>query len=166
MRRVFLLLTFIAATACGQNQAPARETASTSSDACAHDATTFRCVKYLKNYDADTVTVQIPGVHPLLGEKISVRVRHIDAPEIKGKLPCEKEAARIAQRLVENQLKRAKRIDLKNVDRDKYFRVLADIEVDGKDLKAIVEKNHLSVAYEGGTKQKLNWCSRLGQVKE
>lgn len=168
MRRVFLLLTFIAATACGQNQAPApaRETASTSSDACAHDATTFRCVKYLKNYDADTVTVQIPGVHPLLGEKISVRVRHIDAPEIKGKLPCEKEAARIAQRLVENQLKRAKRIDLKNVDRDKYFRVLADIEVDGKNLKAIVEKNHLSVAYEGGTKQKLNWCSRLGQVKE
>ena len=133
---------------------------------CTHDATTFRCVKYLKNYDADTVTVEIPGVHPLLGKKISVRVRHIDAPEIKGKQPCEKDAARVAQRLVENQLKHAKRIDLKNIDRDKYFRVLADIEVDGRDLKAILEKNQLTVAYEGGTKQKQNWCARLSQVKE
>lgn len=128
---------------------------------CQHDAETFRCVKYLRNYDADTVTFDIPGVHPLLGKSISIRVRHVDTPEIKGKLPCEKDAARTAKRLIENLLKSAKRIDLKNVDRDKYFRVLADVEIDGKSLKDYLLKNQLAYAYEGGTKEKVNWCKRM-----
>jgi micrococcal nuclease len=130
-------------------------------DPCAHDSQTFRCVRFIKNYDADTITVKIPGIHPLLGDKISVRVAHIDTPEIKGQLPCEKEAARTARRLVENQLKHAKRIDLKNVRRDKYFRILADVEIDGHDLKEILLKNRLAYQYEGGTKQKRDWCRWL-----
>ena len=130
------------------------------SDNCAHQAKVFRCVKYVKNYDADTITVDIPNVHPLIGYHISVRVRHIDTPEIKGKLPCEKEAARTAKRIVENQLKNAKRIDLENVDKDKYFRILADVVIDGKPLKDILLKNNLAYQYEGGTKQKIDWCKR------
>lgn len=134
-------------------------------DNCAHDATTFRCVKYIKNYDADTVTFDIPNVHPLIGKSISVRVRHVDTPEIKGKLPCEKDAARTAKRLIENLLKNAKRIDLENVDKDKYFRILADVVVDGKSLKDTLFKNNLAYNYEGGTKQKINWCSRVPASK-
>src|SRR5688572_9894328 len=72
---------------------------------CKHTKTEFRCVKYIKNYDADTVTFNIPDVHPLIGENISVRVNGIDTPEIKGKNDCEKMAARTAQRLIENLLK-------------------------------------------------------------
>lgn len=127
---------------------------------CKHDDTTFRCVKFIKNYDADTITFDIPDVHPLIGKKMSVRVRHIDAPEIKGKLPCEKDASRTAQRLVENLLKKAKRIDLIHVAKDKYFRILADVVIDGQDLKGVLIKNHLAYGYEGGTKQKVNWCER------
>lgn len=127
---------------------------------CQHDASTFRCVNYIRNYDADTITFDIPNVHPLIGKSISVRVRHIDTPEIKGKLPCEKEAARTAKRLIENLLKNAKRIDLENVDKDKYFRILADVVVDGKPLKDVLLKNNLAYAYEGETKQKINWCQR------
>lgn len=129
-------------------------------DVCTHDAKTFRCVKYVRNYDADTITFNIPNVHPLIGEKISVRVRHVDTPEIKGKLPCEKEAARTAKRLIENMLKNAKRIDLENIDKDKYFRILADVVVDGKPIKDILLKNNLAYAYEGKTKQKIDWCQR------
>ncbi|MBK8202830.1 MAG: thermonuclease family protein [Bdellovibrionales bacterium] len=128
---------------------------------CAHDANTFRCVKYVRNYDADTVTFDIPNVHPLIGHHISVRVRHIDTPEIKGKLPCEKEAARTAKRLIENILSNAKRIDLENADKDKYFRILADVVVDGKPIKDILMKNNLAYAYEGKTKQKIDWCKRI-----
>jgi endonuclease YncB( thermonuclease family) len=116
-------------------------------------------VKYLKNYDADTITVEIPGVHPLFGEKIGVRVNGIDTAEMKGKLPCEKDAARTAQRLVANLLKNAKRIDLKNVARDKYFRVLADVEVDGKLISEFLLKNNLAYEYHGSTKQKIDWCT-------
>lgn len=128
---------------------------------CDHDAKTFRCVKYIRNYDADTITFNIPNVHPLIGDKISVRVRHLDAPEIKGKLPCEKDAARTAKRLVENLLKNAKRIDLENASKDKYFRILADVRMDGKLLKDVLLKNNLAYAYEGKTKQKNNWCNRI-----
>lgn len=128
---------------------------------CAHDAHTFRCVEYLKNYDADTITFRIPGVHPLLGEKISVRVAHIDASEIRGHLPCERDAARTARRLVESLLRSARRIDLTDVARDKYFRILADVEIDGRSLKDLLLKNRLAYGYEGGTKEKRSWCQRL-----
>ena len=128
---------------------------------CEHDPKTFRCVKYIRNYDADTITFNIPNVHPLIGKHISVRVRHVDTPEIKGKLPCEKDAARTAKKLTENILKNAKRIDLENVDKDKYFRILANVVVDGKSLKDTLLKNNLAYAYEGKTKQKLNWCIRV-----
>lgn len=127
---------------------------------CTHDASTFRCVKYIRNYDADTITFDIPNVHPLIGKNISVRVRHIDTPEIKGKLPCEKDAARIAKKLIEKILKNAKRIDLENADKDKYFRILADVVIDGRPLKDTLLKNNLAYAYEGKTKQNINWCNR------
>lgn len=129
-------------------------------DNCTHDSKTFRCVKYIRNYDADTITFDIPNVHPLLGKNISVRVRHIDTPEIKGKLPCEKDTARIAKRLIENLLKNSKRIDLEDIGKDKYFRILANVTVDGRPLKDILLKNSLAYAYEGGTKIKQNWCLR------
>ena len=32
--------------------------------------------------DGDTIKVTIDGVHPLLGERIKIRVRDIDTPEI------------------------------------------------------------------------------------
>lgn len=129
-------------------------------DTCQHDAHNLRCVKYLKNYDGDTITVEVPGVHPLLGKNISVRVLGVDTPEIKGKLPCEKEQARVAQRLVQSLLKDAKRIDLINVQRDKYFRILADVHVDGKSIAQVLTQNHLAYAYDGGTKQHINWCQQ------
>ncbi len=132
---------------------------------CEHDSKSLRCVKYIRNYDADTITVSIKGVHPLFGDKIGVRVRGIDTPEIKGKLPCEKDVARTAKRLVENLLKNAKRIDLENIGRDKYFRILADVKVDSKNLKDLLLKNNLAYNYDGGTKSKLNWCERKPATK-
>lgn len=125
---------------------------------CSHDAQNFRCVKFIKNYDADTATFLIPDVHPLLGEKISVRVRGIDTAEMSGKSPCEKDKAITARELVGKALESAKRIDLKNVERDKYFRVLADIYIDNKSLKDIITEAGLGYAYNGGTKQHPNWC--------
>lgn len=126
---------------------------------CEHDKSTFRCVKYLKNYDGDTATFDIPGVHPLLGEKASVRIRGIDTPEKNGKKPCEKDQARVAQRLVENLLKNAQSIELRNVERDKYFRILAEIWVDEKSIGDLLIKNKVAYVYDGGRKPAdTNWC--------
>ena len=125
---------------------------------CKHDRTTFRCVKFVKNYDADTISFDIHDVHPLFGEHISVRVNGIDTAEIKGKGPCEKATARTAQRLIENMMKNAKMIHLKNVGRDKYFRILADVEADGKLVKDVLLKNKLAYEYHGETKSNIDWC--------
>lgn len=126
---------------------------------CQHDARTFRCVKFLHNYDGDTIQFSIPDVHPLLGQKISVRVLGLDTPEVKGKLPCEKEVARTAQRFVESILKNAKVINLEDVSRDKYFRILATVKADGQSLTDILLKNRLAYSYNGKTKEKIDWCS-------
>src|SRR3989338_8597440 len=76
--------------------------------------------------------VSINGVHPLLGENISIRVNGVDTPEMKTKNKCEKEMAQKAQRYVASVMATAKRVDLKNIKRGKYFRVVADVEVDGQ----------------------------------
>ena len=40
---------------------------------------------YLRNYDGDTITFNLPGLHSIIGEKITVCVNGIDTPEIKDK---------------------------------------------------------------------------------
>ena len=45
--------------------------------------------------------------------------------------PCEKSLAREAKKVTSILLKKADRIDLLNLGRGKYFRVLADVHIDG-----------------------------------
>lgn len=125
---------------------------------CLHTRNTFRCVDFVSNYDGDTVRFNIPDVHPLIGTNISVRVVGVDTPEKNGKLPCEKEKARIAHKFTENMLRKAKRIELRDVGKDKYFRILARVNVDGLDLGELLIKNKLALPYGGGTKPRTNWC--------
>lgn len=135
-----------------------------SSESCEHDKKNFRCVKYIKNYDADTVTFKIPSVHPLLGEDINIRVTGVDTPEIRTKNKCEKEKGRFAKKLVQNLLKNAKRIDLVNVERGKYFRIVADVMIDGKSLSYYILKNGLGVTYDGGKKKQVDWCQPVREI--
>ena len=115
-------------------------------------------VEYVKNYDGDTITFNIKGVHPLLGENVSVRLRGVDTPEIRGRCQAEKELALKAKRFVANILRRAKRINLRRVARGKYFRIVADVEVDGRDLKAMLLERGLGVPYHGGRKARWFAC--------
>ncbi len=125
---------------------------------CQHSPTVLNCVEYVRNYDGDTITFNIKGVHPLLGDKINVRLYGIDTAEIKTNNKCEKIKGRTAKNLVANLLKNAKRIDLENVQRDKYFRVLADIKYDQKSLSEVLIKNGLAYPYFGSKKPNTDWC--------
>lgn len=107
-------------------------------------------------YDADTFTVNIHDWPPLIGERISVRVKGIDAPELKGKCRSEVLKARQAKEFTVEQLRSGKRIELRNLGRDKYFRVLADVIIDGKDLAAQLVSRNFARLYDGGTKS--SWC--------
>jgi micrococcal nuclease len=125
---------------------------------CQNTQKSFGCVKYIKNYDADTITVTIENVHALLGEKINIRVRGIDSPEIRTKDQCEKSKALEAKKYVQRKLSQAKSIRLENIDRGKYFRIVADVIVDNQNLSQQLLKAGLAYPYQGGSKKKMNWC--------
>ena len=118
----------------------------------------FEYVQYVRNYDGDTITFNIPNIHPLFGEKINIRVYGIDTPEIRGKCLKEKELAYVVKYYVADLLINAKKIELKNVRRDKYFRILCDVYIDDSNLSDILINNDKAVAYDGGKKIK-DWCN-------
>lgn len=124
-------------------------------------------VKFLRSYDGDTFYVEIPDLKKydrgrklgIFWDEIGVRVLGIDTPEIRG-ASCakEKELAQKAKELVESALSKAKHIRLRNLQKDKYFRLLADVLVDGKSLSEMLIKEDLAVLYDGGTKTN-PWCA-------
>jgi len=112
---------------------------------------------YVRNYDGDTITFNLPGLHSIIGEKISIRVNGIDTPEIRGKCEKEKYNAQQAKEMVTDILKDAERINLKNMERGKYFRIVADVYADGENIADILIESGMAVRYDGGTKTK-DWC--------
>lgn len=126
---------------------------------CGWTEDSFRCVKYVDNHDGDTLTVTIPRMHDLFGYHIPVRIAHIDTAEMDSKDVCEKRSAEAAKLRVSNILSSANKINLVNVKRDKYFRILADVEVnDRTSLASILLKEGLASEYEGDAKPDVNWC--------
>jgi len=133
---------------------------------CRHTSKKFACVLYVRNYDGDTITFNINKVHPLIGENISVRVRGIDTPEIRGKTECEKKVAIIARDTLEAFLKDSHRVDLIQPGRDKYFRILADVRVDGQMVSNFLISRKLAYPYFGGTKPEYDWCQNLSEIQK
>lgn len=108
-------------------------------------------------YDGDTFRVNINNWPAIVGQRIPVRVKGIDTPELRAKCQKEKELARKAKQLTVQMLRNAKRIELQNIDRGKYFRILADVSIDSRDLGESLVKNGLAVRYDGGAK--IDWCA-------
>lgn len=105
-------------------------------------------------YDGDTMTVSIKDVPAVFGEKMSIRLRGIDTPEMKGQCDAEKALAGEAKKFVMNKIPIGSTIILTNVGRDKYFRLDATILLaDGTSLSQLLIDNHLAYEYDGGTKQ-------------
>lgn len=123
---------------------------------------------YLKNYDADTITVNLDCDFDLACKQIGLRVLGLDTPEIKVSKSkskkarkCEKTLGIIARDFVKEELTKAEIITLKNIKRGKYFRIVADVLYDGKDLKKELFKKGYAVYYDGGTKENVDWCAKL-----
>ena len=121
-------------------------------------ATEFKDVIWHRCYDGDTCTFTIHGVHPLLGDKIGVRLAGIDTPEIRGQCPSEKQKAIEARDFLVQHLENADEIILAETERGKYFRLVAVIYADGVNLNEEMVRAGHAVLYDGDTK-KHDWCS-------
>ena len=108
-------------------------------------------------YDGDTFRANIDSYPELLGYRIGIRVNGIDTPEMRGKCEKEKLLARKAKQFAVSALRSAKKVELRNMKRGKYFRIVADVYVDGKNLGDALISHKLAVPYDGGHKAK-DWC--------
>jgi endonuclease YncB( thermonuclease family) len=104
--------------------------------------------KVISVYDGDTFRVNIDSLPPIVGKNIPIRVNGVDTPEIRGKCQYEKNLTLKARDFV--------RVKLANLQRGKYFRVVASVLVDGVSLEQELLDNKLAYEYSGG--KKLSWC--------
>jgi endonuclease YncB( thermonuclease family) len=107
-------------------------------------------------YDADTCSFDIlpPTV---LNADIRVRFAGIDAPEINGRCAKEKQLAIEARDFVRAQLRNA-HVVLKDVARDKYYRIDATVMVNGVNLNQLLIEKGYAVPYVSSGERK-DWCA-------
>ena len=111
------------------------------------------CGQVIKVYDGDTITIatKLPfNDSPLY--RLSVRFNGIDTPEIKGKTVDEKNAAKSARDALSSLILN-KVVVLKNIQSEKYGRVLAEVYLDELCLNEWMIQQRYAVKYDGGTKK-------------
>lgn len=126
---------------------------------CAHisasqqkDMANFDNVSLISVYDGDSFYIDIPSCNiDVFCKHISIRIRGVDCPEMKGGTAETKARAKQAKEYSERFLKSGK-ILLYNCGRDKYFRLLCDVNVNKRDLARELIKNGYGIPYDGGTK--------------
>ena len=109
----------------------------------------------IKVYDGDTITIAAympyaAGTSPLF--RFSVRLNGIDTPEIKGHSEEEKKAAKESRAALNEKLLHHV-VSLKNVQTEKYGRILADVYLGDLHVNQWMLDNNYAVKYDGGKKE-------------
>ncbi|WP_152046476.1 thermonuclease family protein [Aureimonas psammosilenae] len=112
--------------------------------------------RVLKVRDGDTVEVEA-FIWPQQVVRTAVRLRGIDAPELKGRCEAEREAAVVARDRL-TALLGQNRLELTDISGDKYFgRVLAEVAVPGTpDVSRQLVEEGLVAPYRGDKRR--DWC--------
>jgi endonuclease YncB( thermonuclease family) len=100
-------------------------------------------------YDGDTFKIDLPNMHPLFGDDLSIRLFGVDTPEMRGTTDEVKELAMQAQQVTEKALKGASKIELRNPQRGKYFRIVSEVWIDGESLADMLKAMGLAKDYDG-----------------
>jgi micrococcal nuclease len=117
----------------------------------------IKSAKVIKVYDGDTITIAAK-IHPLDCKyyRFSVRLAHIDSPEIKSKDTNEKSYAIKAKTELEKIILN-EYVQLKIIKSDKYGRLLAEIIYKNKSINDWMLANNLAVFYDGKKKSIVDW---------
>ena len=111
--------------------------------------------------DGDTVAFQATFLPPPLKQELSIRVFGVDTPEKGFRAQCPSEAQRgeAASAFTKAQINAAQKRQVALLDWDKYGgRVLGDVLLDGKSLRAMLIQNGFAREYYGEAKQ--SWCNK------
>jgi endonuclease YncB( thermonuclease family) len=100
-------------------------------------------------YDGDTFKIDLPSMHPLFGDDLSIRLFGVDTPEMRGTTDEVKALAMQAQQVTEKALRGANKIELRNPQRGKYFRIVSEVWIDGESLAEMLKAKGLAKDYDG-----------------
>ncbi|MEW5250794.1 thermonuclease family protein [Microbulbifer discodermiae] len=112
-----------------------------------------RPVEVVSIYNGDSFTANVPGWPDIVGKRIGVRVKGVDTPELRGKCQAEKELARKAKQFAVTLLRDAQEVRLEEIERDKYFRLLAEVWIDGERLDQLLIGANFGYEYHGGKRR-------------
>lgn len=114
-------------------------------------------VEVVRVYDGDTFFVDIPSLHPIIGVDMGIRLRGANTPEIRGRCDAERALAIVARDFVRMLIEDAERVDLIEIERGKFFRIVATVLIDGVDLAELLIEAALAVP-DDGSGQRGDWC--------
>ena len=106
--------------------------------------------------DGDTLKVKNNALPDIFGRNLSIRVRGLDTPELRGKCSHEKKLAVRSKDFCSFLMKNAENIEFKNLERGKFFRVVADVHIDSKNYANQMIFNDHGRVYSNTKKN--NWC--------
>lgn len=110
-------------------------------------------IDIVKIQDGDTIKINIPNVPKIFGDNIEIRLNGVDTPELHSKSGYLKQKALIAREFVKYKIFMANKIELRNMKRDKFFRIDADIYLDNINLTTLLINYKLGYEYNGGAKK-------------
>jgi len=90
--------------------------------------------RLLRVIDGDTFACDIDEHSAIAGKNISIRLRGINTPELRSRNEEERKSANLEKQRLFDLLHNAQAIELRNLGRDKYFRINADVYIDGVDI--------------------------------
>ena len=96
-----------------------------------------------KVIDGDTFRCDIDEHSAIAGKDISIRIRGINTPELRSKNEEERKSAILEKQRLSDLLNNARTIELRNLGQDKYFRINADVYIDGESLLPQLNQQYL-----------------------
>jgi len=133
MKRILLLLGLFLLCGCSTPQSEQRYP-------------DVKVSRLLRVIDGDTFRCDIDEHSAIAGKNISIRLRGINTPELRSRNPEERKSANLEKQRLFDLLNNARVIELRNIDRDKYFRIDADVYIDGEPLLPKLNQQYLTGA--------------------
>ena len=117
--------------------------------------------KVIKVYDGDTITIVSKPYRREPPYRFTIRLNHIDCPEMNSKDDNEWEAAHIVQEQLSHKILN-KYVTIKNRSIEKYGRLLCDVYLKNECINDWLLENRYAVKYEGKKKSvPVNWMNYL-----
>ena len=133
MKRIFLLLVGVLLAGCATHPQ--------TQDKLYPDVKVSRLLRVI---DGDTFACDIDEHSAIAGKNISIRLRGINTPELRSRNPEESKSANLEKQRLSDLLNNARIIELRNIDRDKYFRIDADVYINGEPLLPKLNQQYLT----------------------